>query len=338
MILVSGGTGMLGAYLLARVASTGEAIRALKRENSNLQQVKKIFEYHYNNNSNSIFEQIEWVNADLLDSESIYTAMQGVDTVYHCAAMISFKKEDKYRMIDNNVKGTANMVNAALSEGVKKFCHVSSIASLGSSENGEPITEETFRKPNSVYSAYSISKYRSEMEVWRGISEGLNAVIVNPSVILGAWDWKNGSSGIFTKVNQGLKFYTEGVTGYVDVNDVVNIMIKLTESNIVNQRFIVSAENLSFKEILFMIADALNKPKPSISAKKWMLQTAVLIETVKSKITGKEPLITKDSAKTAQTVSVYSNDKIRKTLNYEFNSIKDTVNRIAEQFKKENSI
>ncbi|MCF6240091.1 MAG: SDR family oxidoreductase, partial [Bacteroidales bacterium] len=219
MILVSGGTGMLGAHLLSELVMLHEKVRAIKRTNSSLAQVKKIFSYRYQN-FEKIFSQIEWVDADILDAESVNAAMEGVDKVYHCAAMVSFNPAKKYQMIDINVKGTANMVNSAIAVGVKMFCHVSSIAALGESENEMPVNEETFRKPNKKYSGYSISKYRSELEVWRGISEGLSAVIVNPSVILGVWDWKNGSSGIFKKVYQGLKFYTEGVTGYVDVLDV----------------------------------------------------------------------------------------------------------------------
>ncbi len=337
MILVSGGTGMLGAYLLSKLVMNNEKIRAIKRPESSLEQVKKIFSY-YHKDFEKVFSQIEWVNADILDLENIDAAMKDINKVYHCAAMVSFNPKKKYQMIAINVNGTANMVNSALAAGVEMFCHVSSIAALGESEDELPITEETFRKPNTKYSGYSISKYRSELEVWRGISEGLNAVIVNPSVILGAWDWKNGSSGIFKKINEGLKFYTEGVTGYVDVWDVVNIMIKLTESKISDKRFIVSAENLSYKQILSMIADALNKPKPEILAKPWILKSAVILETIKSKLTGKEPMITRNTAKSSQTVSIYSNQKIRETLNYEFNSIENTVKSIAEMFKKEFSL
>jgi len=334
MILVSGGTGMLGAHLLFELLKKGEKVRAMKRSNSDLDRVKKIF-FYYNKNADELFDKIDWVDADILDSESVNDAMKGIETVYHCAAMISFNPADKYKMIDINVNGTANMVNSALDAGVKKFCHVSSIASLGENEDNSPIDEETFRKPNAKYSGYSISKYRSEMEVWRAVSEGLNAVIVNPSVIIGAWNWQTGSSSIFTRINKGLKFYTEGITGYVDVHDVVDIMIKLIESDIFNERFIVSAENYSFKEFLFMVADALNKPRPTIAANKWMLNAAVIIESIKSKITGKEPLITRNSAKTAQKISIYENKKVKEALNYEFRNIKSSVKEVAEIFKKE---
>ncbi len=337
MILVSGGTGMLGAYLLSKLVLNGEKIRAIKRTSSSLEHVKKIFSYTHKDYE-KVFNRIEWVEADILNPESINAAMKDITKVYHCAAMVSFNPAKKYQMIDINVKGTANMVNTALSAGVKKFCHVSSIAALGESEDGQPISEETFRKPNKKYSGYSISKYRSELEVWRGISEGLNAVIVNPSVILGAWDWENGSSSIFKKVYQGLKFYTEGGTGYVDVEDVVNIMIKLTESEISGERFIVSSENLSYKHVISLIADELNKAQPSVHAKSWILKLAVIAEALKSKLTGKEPMITRDTANSAQTVSIYNNQKIKEALNYEFISIEKSIKNIAELFKKDFSL
>lgn len=337
MILVSGGTGMLGAYLLSELVRNEEKIRAIKRTNSSLEQVKKIFSYVHKDYEKA-FSRIEWVEADIVNSETVNEAMKGVTEVYHCAAMVSFNPAKKYQMIDINVKGTANMVNAALAEGVEKFCHVSSIAALGESEDGQPISEDTFRKPNKKYSGYSISKYRSELEVWRAISEGLNAVIVNPSVILGAWDWENGSSGIFKKVYQGLKFYTEGVTGYVDVWDVVHIMLKLMESNIFGERFIVSSENLSYKQILASIANSLNKPQPSIHAKPWMLNIVLVAEALKSKLTGKDPMITRDTAISAQSVSIYNNEKIKKALNYEFIHIEKTIKNITERFKKDFSL
>ncbi len=337
MILVSGGTGMLGAYLLSKLVLNEEKVRAIKRTSSNLAHVKKVFSYTHKDYE-KVFSRIEWIEADILNSESINAAMKEITKVYHCAAMVSFNPAKKYQMIDINVRGTANMVNSALSEGVEKFCHVSSIAALGESEDEQPISEETFRKPNKKHSGYSISKYRSELEVWRGVSEGLNAVIVNPSVILGAWDWENGSSGIFKKVYQGLKFYTEGGTGYVDVEDVVNIMIKLTESEISGERFIVSSENLSYKHVISLIADELNKAQPSIHAKSWILKLAVIVEALKSKLTGKEPMITRDTANSAQTVSIYSNQKIKEALNYEFISIEKSIKNIAELFKKDLSL
>ncbi|OQY01305.1 MAG: hypothetical protein B6I20_07815 [Bacteroidetes bacterium 4572_117] len=331
MILVSGGTGMLGTHLLFELVKSGEKVRALKRSSSYLDTMKKIFAY-YHPEPESIFNKIDWVDADMLDIESVSRAMKGIEKVYHVAAIVSFRSSDKIKMIENNVNGTANMVNIALENKVAKFCHVSSVAALGVSEDESPVDEETFRKPDSDYSGYSISKYLSEMEVWRGISEGLNAVIVNPSIILGPGYWKTGSPSLFYNVCKGLKFYTKGVTGYVDVWDVVNIMKLLMDSPVSNERFIVSAENLTFKEIFNLLADALNKPRPNIYAKPIMLNIARYIEYLRSKITGSAPLVTKDTAKSANTISKFSNKKISDLLDYKFKSINKSTTDIAKIF------
>jgi len=331
MILVSGGTGMLGTHLLLELVKKGEKVRAMKRASSYMDTVKKIFAY-YNADPESIYKQIEWVDADILDIESVRVAMEGIDKVYHAAAIVSFRPSDKIKMIKNNVDGTANMVNAALANNITKFCHVSSIAALGVSDDESLADEETFRKPDSNYSGYSISKYLSELEVWRGISEGLNAVIVNPSIILGPGFWKTGSPSLFYNVWKGLKFYTKGVTGYVDVWDVVKTMYELMESTVNNERFIISAENVSFKEFFGLIADSLNKPRPEIFARPFMLNLAWRIEYLRSKLTGFTPLITKDTISAANSISNYSNKKISDLLDIKFLPVNESIKAIAKIF------
>ncbi len=334
MILVTGATGMLGAHLVYDLVTKGAKVRALKRSKSNLEIVKRIFGY-YHPNPEEIFEKIEWFEADLMDEESIFLSMKGIEKVYHLAATISFNPSDKRLMIRNNVKGTANVVNAALENRISKLCHVSSISALGSNDQGDEITEDTFRNPKGRYSGYSLSKFYSELEVWRGITEGLNAVIVNPSIILGPGDWNNGSPGLFSTINKGLKFYTQGITGYVDVLDVVKTMTKLMESDIINERFIVSAENLSFKDIFSKMALALGVEKPKIKATASMLAIAWRLEHFKSIITSKPVLITKDTAFSALKTNLFSSKKLIHALDFSFMPINDSITRIAEIFKKD---
>lgn len=334
MILVSGGTGMLGTHLLFNLIKKGEKVRAMKRASSYLDTVKKIFSY-YHPDPESIFNKIEWVDADILDVESVNAAMIDVNQVYHVAAIVSFRPSDKIKMIKNNVDGTANMVNAALENNIAKFCHVSSVAALGVSHDESLVNEETFRKPDFDYSGYSISKYLSEMEVWRGIAEGLNAVIVNPSIILGPGYWKTGSPSLFYNVWKGLKFYTKGVTGYVDVWDVVKIMESLMESSVNNERFVISAENLSFKELFDIIANSVNKPRPNISVNSFMLKIAWRLEYLRSEITGFTPIITKDMVNSANSISNYSNKKISDLLDFKFRTINETVKDIATIFNSD---
>ena len=199
MILVLGGTGLVGSHLLAELTKRGENIRALKRQGSDLQQVKKIFSY-YGPDIEMLFDKIEWADGDLLDRSSLYEAMEGVGELYHAAAIVSFRHSDKKDMIRANVEGTANVVNAALENGVKKMCYVSSVATLSEKDEDQFVTEANNWKSLKFKSAYAESKYKAELEVWRGIAEGLTAVIVNPSVILGAGNWNKSSSAIFSAI------------------------------------------------------------------------------------------------------------------------------------------
>ena len=332
MVLVSGGTGLVGSHLLYKLVSEGKKIKAIKRSSSNLNNVLKVFNY-YCDNAKELFKKIQWYELDILDADGVNDCMDGVKQIYHSAAIVSFNPKNKEEMIRNNVLGTANMVNAALYNKIEKFCHVSSIAALGSSDN--IVSEETFRKPGSEYSGYSISKYRSELEVWRGITEGLNAVIVNPSIILGAGNWQSGSASMFYKVWKGLKFYTKGSGGYVDVLDVVKIMMLLMKSDIKNERFIISAENLEYREVFNKIADNLEVKKPSVFVNKLMLSLAWRFEFILSKMINRNPLITKEIAASAQSISSYSNKKVVDVLDYKFLSIDESIKRTSKLFKKD---
>ena len=332
MILVSGGTGLLGSHLLYKLVSEGEKVKAIKRAKSKLNNVLKVFNY-YTENAKELFEKIQWCELDILDADAVSDCMQGVSYVYHSAAIVSFNPSDKEKMIRNNVLGTRNMVNAALENKIEKFCHVSSISALGQSDG--IVSEETFRKPGFWYTGYSISKYQSELEVWRAVTEGLNAVIVNPSIILGPGDWQKSSANMFNKAWKGLKFFTRGSGGYVDVLDVSKIMILLMKSDLRNERFIISANNLTYKYVFNKIADSLGVKRPFIFANSLIIFIAWRLDSLISKIMGRDPLITKEIASSAQSKSEYSNNKIVKALDYSFISIDESINRISELFKNE---
>jgi dihydroflavonol-4-reductase len=335
MILVTGGTGMLGAHLLMELVNKGESIRAIMRDDKSLHKVKTIFSF-YHANFEELYSKIEWICADILNIESLEEAFIGIDRVYHVAAIVSFDPRDKYTMINNNVNGTANVVNASLKFGIKKLCHVSSVSALGHGEMNAETNEETFRNPKDRFSGYSISKFRSELEVWRGITEGLEAVIVNPSIILGPGDWQSGSPSIFLNIAKGLKFYTKGITGYVDVRDVVRSMIGLMESEIHSERFVVSSENLSFRELFNRVAESIGVKKPSIYANLFLLELAWRFEALKSRLTGKPPLVSKDSINTANNSVFFSSKKIIDALNFKFTSIDECILSVAGIFKKDN--
>ncbi len=331
MVFVTGATGLLGSHLILELLKKGENVRAMKRENSKVESLKQIFSW-YVNNAGELYEKIEWVDCELEDYEMLVSALKDVEYVYHCAAMVSFNPKDKAKMISNNVNGTANIVNACLENNIKKLCHVSSVSALGNASHNSIIDESTPRIAGSSFSGYSTSKYKSELEVWRGISEGLNAVILNPSIIIGTGLRDNGSQRLFAEIYKGLKYYTTGITGYVDVRDVVKIMIELTSKEITNERYCINSENLSYKEVFENIAESLNLKAPSKQINSKILSLAWRIEKIRSAILGTEALITKDSANSAKSISHYSNKKIVNELNIEFIPIHESIKHTAKIF------
>ena len=334
MILVTGATGLVGSHLLYQTCRTEDKIRATKRDCSNLALVKQIFSY-YTDNVESLFKKIEWVDADLLNICELEEAFNGVTKVYHCAAWVSFNPKHKQQMIHNNVESTANIVNLCLTNKVDKLCHVSSVAAIGRAGNSNIINEETLWIDSPENSNYAISKYNSELEVWRGIEEGLNAVIVNPTIILGPGEWNKESSVIFHQVGKGMPFYTTGTNGFVDVRDVANVMIQLMESNVTSKRFILCSESIPFKQALNYIAVAMGKKKAYIKAGPFLNAIGWRIAKLISLITGKAPMLTKETAKAGNNTSIYENDKIKKALNFEFIPVEQSCNDFSKLYLKD---
>lgn len=335
MIFVTGGTGLVGAHLLYELTMAGHAVKALKRENSNLQQVLKTFSF-YTLNPEVLFNRIEWVDGDMLDYFELEKILTGVTEIYHCAAIVSFDPKERKKMIANNVEGTANLVNAAIENGVRKFCHVSSVAALGHLENGQLITEETNWVPSKKISGYSESKFFSEAEVWRGMEEGLEAVIVNPSIILGPANWEAGSAKMFKAVWDGMKFYTHGITGFVDVKDVVRAMILLMNNTnfatVKNKRFLLSSENCGYCDVFFQIADALGKPHPKYFASSFLLGIVWRSTKLFSLITGKSPLITRETAANASRIRKFDGSKITQIAGFEYQPVETAIKETASFF------
>ncbi len=320
MILVTGATGFLGAELIHQLTAQNLNVRALKRDTSKIPDLIKDSEL------------IEWFVADINEPEDLADAFEGVTQVYHCAAFISFDPKDKNKLIKINIEGTSNIVNLCVHHGAR-LLHVSSIAALGDAKKGEQITEKDFWEYNPHVHSYAISKYEGEMEVWRGIAEGLNAVIVNPAVIIGKNAGFTGSGAIFKLVKDGLKFYTNGATGIVDVEDVAKAMILLMNAEISDERFTLSADNLHYKDFFAAIADGFGIKRPSSEAKPWMLGIAWRAAKLASIFTGKAPSLTKDAARSSFNLSYYSNEKIKKAINFEFKPLKQSIAEVCEALK-----
>jgi nucleoside-diphosphate-sugar epimerase len=333
MNLILGGTGLVGSHLLLELLSKGEKVKVLIRPTSSKNQILNTFKYH-TSSADELFSRIEWIEGDIMDYNSIVGALSEIKFVYHCAALVSFSPRHKELLLRNNVDGTANVVNACLKHGDIKLCFVSSIAALGHSESLEEVTEAHMWKPTIKRTVYSVSKFKSEMEVWRGIEEGLEAVIVNPSVILGPGNWKGGSSSFFPFVYKGLRYYTKGVTGFVDVRDVSKAMVQLMQSPLKNDRFILSAGNTSFKELFGLIAEALNVKPPKVEATPLLLSLASRLDGLRSVLTFSERKISDDTISAATGKNFYSNKKICTTLGFQFRPLQETVNDCASMYLK----
>lgn len=335
MIFVTGGTGLLGANLLCKLTQNNEQITALKCPKSSLEHIKQVFEDFDNPN----FNQIKWVNGDILDYQLLLDLIKDIKYIYHTAAFVSFAPHDKKKMIEINVQGTKNMVNAALQNNIEKFCHVSSIATLENTHQNTIIDENALNITTRKQSTYSLTKIQSELEVWRAINEGLKAVIVNPSVILTTAKRQDGSAAFFDTVWNGLKFYTHGKTGFVDVRDVVNLMIKLTNSEIIGERFILSSENETYKNIFDKIAENLQVKPPKIYATPILTSIAWRLEAIKAFILQKKPLITKETTQAAHSITEYSTKKIREKFdNYQFIPLDETIRFYTSLFLKNKKI
>ena len=312
-ILVTGGTGLVGAHLLFELTAKGAKVKALKRKNSSLSLVQKVFKNHGSFHVKQ-WDLITWYDGDVLDIGSLEDAFDGVGYVYHAAAVVSFQGADKSIIAKTNHSGTANIVNMALEKKITKLVYVSSIGTLGRAERDEEVNETHFWS-NKKSSVYSTSKFNAEQEVWRGMAEGLNAVIVNPSIIIGPGDWSHGSPQLFSTVWNGLKFYTTGTNGFVCVNDVAKIMILLMNSGIHGERFIVSSENVSYKQLFIWIAEELGVKGPKFKAGSVLSAISWRFLAFKSILTRKNPTITRETAQTAQQNYRYSNKKIKTALN-----------------------
>ncbi|WP_417290640.1 NAD-dependent epimerase/dehydratase family protein [Corallibacter sp.] len=333
MILVTGGTGLVGSHLLYQLVNNNEQVKAIYRNKKKLEIVKKVFSY-YSENSEVLFNKITWVQADLLDIPALSEAFVDISHVYHCAAFVSFEPNKYHLLRKTNIDGTANIVNLCIASNVKKLCYVSSVATLGKASLGKTIDENTYWNPEADNSVYGITKYGAEIEVWRGTQEGLNAVIVNPGVIIGGGIWNHGSGFIFKKVHKGLSYYTKGHVGYVGVSDVVSIMTKLMKSDIINERFILVSENLSYKTFLSLVAKHLNVKPPTKKASDFLLQIGWRLDWLYSKITRKRRSLSKQLAHTLTSKSIYNNAKIVDALNYDFSPVEDEILKVAKQFYK----
>ncbi|MFL5740806.1 MAG: SDR family NAD(P)-dependent oxidoreductase [Flavisolibacter sp.] len=324
MILVTGGTGFLGAYIIKNLVEKGHAVRAIRRSSSLPFFIAE-----------EILSKVEWVQGDILDPVSIFDALHGIDSVIHAAAVVSFSKKNRQLMYQVNVEGTANVVNTMLEKGTGRLLHVSSVAALGRTANVETVSEEKKWETSRGNTHYSLSKHQAEMHAWRGFAEGLEGVVINPSTILGFGDWHQSSCTIFKNLYQQFPWYTKGINGFVGVEDVAEAAVQLLFSSVNEKKFIINAENWSFQHLFDSIADGFHKKRPHREATRTLGELAWRAEGLKSMFTGKESLLTKETARLAHSKTSFDNRKILQALpEFTFHPLEEVIKNACIQYEK----
>jgi dihydroflavonol-4-reductase len=331
MNLVTGGTGIVGSRILFDLLAQGQAVRAIFRDEQSKSGMARLFE-HWEAGTGTRADQIQWIEGDILDIESLLVAMDGVQNVYHVAAMVSFHKKDHDRMMKVNSEGTSNVVNACLDGNIDKICFVSSVAAIGRSKPGEVIHEEIMWKNSPLNSQYAISKYSAERELWRGKEEGLNVCIVNPCIVVGPGNSPRSSMQIFHRAWKGIPFHPTGSNGFVGVGDVSKVCIKLMEKEIFGQRFVLCAENLHYRDFFSKVSTALGKTPTSKSISKKMLKIAWILDSILAGVGLRKATLTRESIKSATNNVSYLGGKITKHIDFAYTPIDEAINHTAQYF------
>ncbi len=330
---VSGATGLVGSHLVRALLKEGKEVRALHRVSSDRSLLKRVFSY-YDEDLSQYEAALQWQEADLSDPVDVQDAVKGSSVFYHTAAVVSFDPRDRKAVIQGNRQMTANVVNAALELDIPRLIHVSSVAALGRKPDQNEFDEESHWVESDLNSNYAKGKNAAEMEVWRGIEEGLSAAMVNPCIIFGPGTWNDGSAAVFKNIAEGFKFYTNGVNAFVDVLDVVQAILVLAKGE-QKERYVIAAENRSYRDVFEEIAKHLKVAPPSLEVKPWMSQLAWRWEALKSALSGKRPLLTKETARTALENYYYNNSKSKSELGLQYRDLNESIAFIASCYLKD---
>lgn len=326
MHLVTGATGLIGSFICREMLQAGYSLRATKRKDSNMELVT------------DIQNQIEWVEGDVLDIPSLKKSMEGVEGIVHSAAFISYDSRDETYMQKVNVEGTANMVNTALATGIDHFLHVSSVAAVGKRPVAEQIDETHEITISDELTGYARSKWLAELEVWRGIEEGLPAVMINPSLVLGPGDPNRSSTQVFKYIQKERRFYTDGVVNYVDVRDVAEVAKRVMDDKLVSERYIINAGSATYKQFFDIIAQAMNKRAPSIKVNVPLVRWMSRLDTIRTALTGQPPLVTDELVQVAKNRHTYDNKKIKETVSIQFRTLDETIHWCSEELAKKSRV
>lgn len=339
MILVTGGTGLVGSHILLNLLKAGHKVKATHRKDSDLEAVKKVFAYYLPQaEADFLFNQIHWHEASLNDIPALSEVFPGITKVFHCAALVSFNSKDTAALRKINIEGTANIVNFCISQKVEKLCYISSIATMGLSIGEKFITENFTWHPEKDHSEYAISKHGAEIEVWRASQEGIPVVIMNPGVILGPGFWNKGTGQIFSMVYKGLNYHFPKVTGFVGVKDVARVSIMAMDSALENEQYILVSENLSFKNVLTQVANGFGKKPPQNALKPWMVYMGWLFQAMSTVLFGTKKEISKRDHQSLFESSYYSNEKVQADFSFKFQPVNEVIEEIVNIYKKEKTV
>jgi len=339
MILVTGGTGLVGSHLLLKLLETGNKVRATYRKGSDLKAVVKVFSYYHSTlEATSLYHQIEWIEADLTNIPDLTKAFQNITQVYHCAALISFNSSKSKELRKTNINGTANIVNLAIASKIEKLCYISSISTLDLEIGETQISENFTWYPEKYHSEYAISKHGAEIEVWRASQEGLPVIIINPGVIIGAGFWNDASGLLFTRIDKGLNYHFPKITGFVGVKDVVDLSLRAMNSEITNEQFIAVSENLSFKSVLNLVAQSISKSTPKRELKPWMVTVGWIFQSLGNTLFGTKKQLSSRDHKALFEASYYVNEKSKQKLNFEYTQIQKVIRETGEYYLKDKKI
>lgn len=320
LILVTGGTGLVGSYLLRYLVRDGQAVRALRRPGSSTLL------------AGEADGQVEWVDGDLLDPGSLEDALEGVDTIIHAAALVSFSPNDRDALVRVNRDGTANLVNAALYQGVRRFIHLSSVAALGRKSGNASIDESTAWQFTPTLPRYSVSKFQAEREVWRGQAEGLWVAVVYPSLIFGSGWWTVGTNRMFSHVDRELPFYPPGANGVVDVRDVARAVMLLLHHGQDGDRYLLNGHNISYRDLMVQIAGALGRKAPHLPMQRWQARLLLIGEAIRSRLLQQPPLLTPETVRNSFQHFSYNNERSQRQLSLSYTPIEQTIRETAAQY------
>lgn len=333
MILVTGGTGIVGAHLLLKCVKQNSKVVATYRREEGLKKIKTLFEKQ-SPDYLKYFKTIEWIKAPLNDLTLLNNAFKNIDYVYHCAAKVTLADSNAEKLMKSNAEGTANIVNASIKHKIKKLVYVSSIAAIGAEKYITTVDEDSSWNSDQNHTAYAYSKYGAELEVWRGSQEGLNVVIVNPGIILAGELWERSTASLFRDVAKGIRFYPTGSAAVVAVEDVVNVLMKLMKSDVLNERFILVAENISQKELLSKIATSIGIKPPNIPLRKWFLYCAFVFEKIFKIIGIRKNFLSIALIEILTSNQKYEGSKICGEINFHYTNIDETIKRIGTSYRR----